>query len=96
MIEILGTDALGALRVGVYHDMTTGANAQKNVHFHLIIQQSHNAEAYSNVPGIAAVAGGVWLTNLGYWGFNQYIIPEGVLLPKALTRLRRVLYSQVS
>jgi len=76
MGEILGTDALGALRQ-VYHDMTTGANAQ-DVHFHLIIQQSHNAEAYSNVPGIAAVVGGVWLTNLGYWGFNQYIIQKGL------------------
>ncbi|MBQ2179335.1 MAG: sodium/sugar symporter [Prevotella sp.] len=76
MGEILGTDALGALRQ-VYHDMTTGPNAQ-DVHFHLIIQQSHNAEAYSNVPGIAAVVGGVWLTNLGYWGFNQYIIQKGL------------------
>ncbi len=76
MGEILGTDALGALKQ-VYHDMTTGPNAQ-DVHFHLIIQQSHNAEAYSNVPGIAAVVGGVWLTNLGYWGFNQYIIQKGL------------------
>ena len=76
MGEILGTDALGALKQ-VYHDMTTGPNAQ-DVHFHLIIQQSHNAEAYSNVPGVAAVVGGVWLTNLGYWGFNQYIIQKGL------------------
>lgn len=76
MGEILGTDALGALKQ-VYTDLTTGPNAQ-DVHFHLIIQQSHNAEAYSNVPGIAAVVGGVWLTNLGYWGFNQYIIQKGL------------------
>ena len=26
----------------------------------------------------AAVVGGVWLTNLGYWGFNQYIIQKGL------------------
>ena len=32
----------------------------------------------ANVPGIAAVVGGVWLTNLGYWGFNQYIIQKGL------------------
>ncbi len=76
MGEILGTDALGALKQ-VYTDLTTGPHAQ-DVHFHLIIQQSHNAEAYSNVPGIAAVVGGVWLTNLGYWGFNQYIIQKGL------------------
>ena len=44
----------------------------------LVIQQSHNASAFANVPGIAAVVGGVWLTNLGYWGFNQYIIQKGL------------------
>ena len=73
---IMGTDALGALGQ-VYTDMTTGSHAQ-DVHFHLVIQESHNASAFANVPGIAAVVGGVWLTNLGYWGFNQYIIQKGL------------------
>ena len=73
---IMGTDAIGALRQ-VYTDMTTGAHVQ-DVHFHLVIQESHNASAFANVPGIAAVVGGVWLTNLGYWGFNQYIIQKGL------------------
>ena len=76
MGTILGTDALGALGQ-VYKDMTTGAHAQ-DVHFHLVIQESHNQSAFANVPGIAAVVGGVWLTNLGYWGFNQYIIQKGL------------------
>ena len=73
---VLGTDVAGAFRQ-VYTDLTTGAHAQ-DVHFHLVIQESHNASAFSNVPGIAAVVGGVWLTNLGYWGFNQYIIQKGL------------------
>ena len=76
MGAIFGSDALGALG-RVYTDLTTGAHAQ-DVHFHLVIQQSHNASAFANVPGIAAVVGGVWLTNLGYWGFNQYIIQKGL------------------
>ena len=76
MGTILGTDAFGALGQ-VYKDMTTGAHAQ-DVHFHLVIQESHNPSAFANVPGIAAVVGGVWLTNLGYWGFNQYIIQKGL------------------
>lgn len=76
MGKIFGTDALGALS-RVYTDMTTGAHAN-DVHFHLVIQESHNAGAFANVPGIAAVVGGVWLTNLGYWGFNQYIIQKGL------------------
>lgn len=50
----------------------------KDAHFHLIIQQSHNAAAYDNVPGIAAIVGGLWLTNLCYWGFNQYITQKGL------------------
>lgn len=76
MGKVFGTDAIGALS-RVYADMTTGAHAC-DVHFHLVIQESHNAGAFANVPGIAAVVGGVWLTNLGYWGFNQYIIQKGL------------------
>ena len=76
MAGVFGTDTLGALGK-VFHDLTTGAHAQ-DVHFHLVIQQSHNADTFANVPGIAAVVGGVWLTNLGYWGFNQYIIQKGL------------------
>jgi len=76
MGKVLGTDAIGAF-TKVFTDLTTGEHAQ-DVHFHLIIQESHNPEAYANVPGIAAVVGGVWLTNLGYWGFNQYIIQKGL------------------
>ena len=50
----------------------------KDPHFHLIIQESHNASAFDNVPGIAAIVGGLWLTNLCYWGFNQYITQKGL------------------
>ncbi len=73
---VFDTDAMGALGK-IYTDLTTG-NYSTDTHFHLVIQQSHNADAFANVPGIAAVVGGVWLTNLGYWGFNQYIIQKGL------------------
>ena len=73
---VFDTDALGAFNK-IYTDLTTGNYAQDS-HFHLVIRQSHNPEAFANVPGIAAVVGGVWLTNLGYWGFNQYIIQKGL------------------
>ena len=29
---------------------------------------------YKNLPGIAVLVGGMWVANLYYWGFNQYII----------------------
>ena len=73
---VFDTDALGAFNK-IYTDLTTGNYAQ-DTHFHLVIRQSHNPEAFANGPGIAAVVGGVWLTNLGYWGFNQYIIQKGL------------------
>jgi SSS family solute:Na+ symporter len=76
MGKVLGCDTFGALSQ-MYTDLTTGAHAN-DTHFHLIIQESHNQSAFNNVPGIAAVVGGVWLTNLGYWGFNQYIIQKGL------------------
>ena len=60
----------------VYNYLTTGDYA-RDTHFHLIVQQSHNTRAFNNVPGIAAIVGGVWLANFGYWGFNQYIIQKG-------------------
>lgn len=61
----------------VFTDLTTGEHINDS-HLHLVIQESHGASAFANVPGIAAVVGGVWLTNLGYWGFNQYIIQKGL------------------
>ncbi|MBQ9665977.1 MAG: sodium/solute symporter [Bacteroidaceae bacterium] len=42
------------------------------------IAKAYHPNAYDNVPGIAAVVGAMWLTNFGYWGFNQYIIQKGL------------------
>lgn len=76
MGAVMGADAFGAFGQ-IFKDLTTGEHLT-DPHFHLIIQESHDPEAYANVPGIVAVVGGVWLTNLGYWGFNQYIIQKGL------------------
>ncbi|MDN3669635.1 sodium/sugar symporter [Echinicola jeungdonensis] len=35
-------------------------------------------DAFQDLPGLAVILGGMWLTNLGYWGFNQYIIQKGL------------------
>ncbi|MBU2880722.1 sodium/sugar symporter [Psychrosphaera sp. B3R10] len=29
---------------------------------------------YVNLPGLSVLVGGMWIMNLSYWGFNQYII----------------------
>lgn len=71
-----GAGALAGLN-NLFVDLTSGEHLNDS-HLHLVIQESHGASAFANVPGIAAVVGGVWLTNLGYWGFNQYIIQKGL------------------
>lgn len=45
-------------------------------------------DAYQDLPGIAVILGAMWLTNLGYWGFNQYIIQKG-LAAKSINEAKR-------
>ncbi|MDZ7718472.1 MAG: sodium/sugar symporter [Balneolaceae bacterium] len=49
--------------------------------FTMILDRS-NPE-FSNLPGIAVLIGGMWVANLYYWGFNQYII-QRTLAAKSL------------
>ena len=63
-------------------------------HFNLVV--TRNMEMYENIyddpyfdiPGIVVVVGALWLTNLGYWGFNQYIIQKG-LAAKSLDEAKK-------
>ncbi|ATA93891.1 sodium/glucose cotransporter [Capnocytophaga canimorsus] len=50
-------------------------------HFKMILDKSH--PEYMNLPGIAVLVGGLWVANLYYWGFNQYII-QRTLAAKSL------------
>lgn len=49
--------------------------------FDMILEQP-NPE-FDNLPGIAVLIGGMWVANLYYWGFNQYII-QRTLAAKSL------------
>ena len=49
--------------------------------FVMILDKS-NPE-YKNLPGIGVLVGGMWVANLYYWGFNQYII-QRTLAAKSL------------
>ena len=33
---------------------------------------------YKELPGLAVLLGGMWMMNVSYWGFNQYIIQRGL------------------
>jgi SSS family solute:Na+ symporter len=59
----------------IYEKLKTIPN---DTHFNLIVDKSKSPDAFKDLPGIAAIVGGVWLTNIGYWGFNQYIIQKGL------------------
>ncbi|GLX86089.1 sodium transporter [Thalassotalea loyana] len=45
-------------------------------HFDMILSPE-NAQ-YTNLPGISVLVGGMWVMNLSYWGFNQYIIQRAL------------------
>ena len=45
-------------------------------HFNMILEQDH--PFFKDLPGIAVLVGGMWIANLSYWGFNQYIIQRAL------------------
>jgi solute:Na+ symporter, SSS family len=45
--------------------------SQANDHFHMIFKRDN--PNYMDLPGLTVLIGGMWITNLNYWGCNQYI-----------------------
>lgn len=45
-------------------------------------------DAWWDLPGLAVLVGGMWVANLYYWGFNQYII-QRTLAAKSLRESQR-------
>lgn len=39
---------------------------------------SRDNPEYKNLPGIGVLIGGMWVMNISYWGFNQYIIQRAL------------------
>lgn len=39
---------------------------------------SKDSPHYMSLPGISVLVGGMWIMNLSYWGFNQYIIQRAL------------------
>src|SRR5882672_3275947 len=79
-----------ALNLVSEHFGTTGvANgfgllmSNANDHFHMIFKRSN--PNYLDLPGLTILIGGMWITNLNYWGCNQYITQRalGASLPTA-------------
>ncbi len=45
-------------------------------HFQMILQPDN--KFYKDLPGLSVLIGGMWIANLSYWGFNQYIIQRAL------------------
>jgi len=50
--------------------------------------QGGTRDAYLDLPGISVLVGGMWITNLSYWGFNQYIT-QRALAAKSLDEAQK-------
>lgn len=50
--------------------------------------QGGTRDAYEDLPGISVLVGGMWITNLSYWGFNQYIT-QRALAAKSLDEAQK-------
>ena len=44
--------------------------------FHMIL--GPNSPHFKELPGLSVLIGGMWIMNLSYWGFNQYIIQRAL------------------
>ncbi len=63
--------ALGAL-----HGFQLLLQKVPNNHFHMILHPDN--PYYKDLPGLSVILGGMWVANISYWGFNQYIIQRGL------------------
>jgi solute:Na+ symporter, SSS family len=71
----------GGIFAGLSHVYETAGDK-----FHMILKKD-NPE-FMNLPGIAVLIGGMWVANIYYWGFNQYII-QRTLAAKSLREAQR-------
>ena len=66
-------------------------------HFSMILEKGEmiipdgkggTRDAYGDLPGLSVLVGGMWITNLSYWGFNQYIT-QRALAAKSLDEAQK-------
>ncbi len=62
--------------LGAVHGFQTLLHQVPDDHFHMILHPDN--PYYKDLPGLSVILGGMWVANLSYWGFNQYIIQRGL------------------
>jgi solute:Na+ symporter, SSS family len=71
----------GGIFAGLDHIYSTAGDK-----FNMIIKRDN--PQFMNLPGIGVLIGGLWVANLYYWGFNQYII-QRALAAKSLREAQK-------
>ena len=67
------------------------ALAQAPEKFDMIL--SRDNPHYQSLPGISVLVGGMWVMNLSYWGFNQYIIQRALAARDAREAQKGILFA---
>jgi SSS family solute:Na+ symporter len=62
----------GAGVVAGFHELTQRYPDR----FHMILPKEN--PNYKDLPGLSVLLGGMWVMNVSYWGFNQYIIQRAL------------------
>jgi solute:Na+ symporter, SSS family len=62
----------GAGVVAGFHHLTVSLPEK----FRMILPA--NSPNYKDLPGLSVLLGGMWVMNISYWGFNQYIIQRAL------------------
>jgi SSS family solute:Na+ symporter len=72
-------------QIGAGHGVIAGFQtlvARVPDHFQMILERTgdpaYDKERYMNLPGLGVLIGGMWIANISYWGFNQYIIQRAL------------------
>ena len=60
-------------------------------HFHMILKKGD--PHYMDLPGLSVLIGGMWIANLSYWGFNQYIIQRALAAKNIAEAQKGVLFA---
>ena len=96
-------DAVGGDQGGAWYGFKQILGAIRDTpgdqHFTMVIPQGSivnyteggvpmSKDIFSDIPGLAVILGAMWLTNIGYWGFNQYIVQKG-LAAKSLAEAKK-------
>jgi SSS family solute:Na+ symporter len=62
--------------LGAVHGFQMLLHKVPDNHFHMILHPDN--PFYKDLPGLSVILGGMWVANISYWGFNQYIIQRAL------------------